>query len=88
MKKREWTPEDIEKIKQLYEEGYRTSDFKLDFIGFEGEAGTEVYINGNPVKVPSTGEFFTPYFNSSDFIQIYSVTFPEAIAEKDLWIIY
>lgn len=73
---------------QLKQEGYRTSIFNLDFIGFQGEAGSEVYINKNPLKVPSTGDFFTPYNGSSDFIQINSVVFPRAISDMDFWIIY
>lgn len=74
--------------KKLQEEGYSTPRFVLDFIGFEGEPGDIVYINKNLVKVPSTGNFFTPYSGSSDFISINSVTFPDAISEKDFWIIY
>lgn len=76
--------------KKLQEEGpiYITSNFKLDFIGFEADSGTEVKINGNTVKVPSTGKFYTPYLSSSDFISIHSVEFDEAISGMDFWIIY
>lgn len=71
----------------LKEEGYRTAHFTLDFIGFEATAGTSFKINGNPLKVPSTNKFYTPYGDDS-FLSIYSVTFDNAINGVDFWVIY
>lgn len=60
---------------------------KLQFIAFEGEAGTELTINGVPNIVPSTGQFLTPY-DGANHMMIHSVTFKEAISDLNIWFIY
>lgn len=73
---------------QLKTEGYTTSRFVLDFVGFEADEGTSFKINGNPLKVPSTGTFYSPFNTSGDFLAISSLTFDEAVDDMDLYIIY
>ena len=73
---------------QLKEEGYTTPVFTLDFIGFEAAEGTSFKINDNPLKVPSSERFITPYGGEKDKINIRSVTFDNAISDMDFWIIY
>lgn len=73
---------------QLQSEGYTTANFVLNFVGFEASEGTSLKINGNPLKVPSTGFFYTPFHDSSDFLKINSLTFDEAINDMDLYVIY
>ena len=60
---------------------------KLQFIAFEGEADTELTINGVPNIVPSTGQFLTPY-DGANHMMIHSVTFKEAISNLNIWFIY
>ena len=71
-------------VQKIYEElqktGYHTSNFILDFVGFEMDSGTHFKINGNPLKVPSTGKFYTPYASSSDFLPIHSLTFDAGVS--------
>ena len=78
-------PKIYEKLK---ESGYSTSHFSLDFVGFEITPGITFKINGNPLKVPSTGIFFTPYSDSNNFLQINSLTFDIPVNNLDMWIIY
>lgn len=76
----------------IYEElkanGYKTSDFVLKFIGFEADAGTAFKINGNPLKVPLNGKFYTPYGGEDNTMLIRKVSFDEGCSGLDLWIIY
>ena len=74
--------------KILKAEGYNTSDFLLDFVAFEADAGTQFKINGNPLKVPSSGAFYTPYCGNENFISINSLSFDEGCNGLDLYIIY
>lgn len=75
--------------KLLTESGnYTTPRFFLDFVGFEANAGTSFKINDNPLKVPSTGKFITPYGGESNHIVIHSLTFDQAISNMDFWVIF
>lgn len=74
--------------KVLKEEGYKTPEFVLDFVAFEADAGTQFKINGNPLKVPSSGAFYTPYCGEGNFITISSLSFDEGCSSLDLHIIY
>ena len=79
----------VPKIYELLKaEGYTTPIFVLDFVGFEAAEGTSFKINNNPLKVPSTGRFYSPFRASNDFLKISSLTFDEAISNMNLWIIY
>lgn len=73
---------------QLKENGYNTPTFTLDFIGFEAAEGTSFKINGNPLKVPSTEKFITPYGGDGNKIIIRSVTFDSSISNMNFWIIF
>lgn len=73
---------------RLKEHGYNTSDFILKFVGFEGEAGIEFKINGNPLKVPLSGKFYTPYGGENNTMLIRSMSFDNGCSGLDLWIIY
>lgn len=79
-------------VPKIYEilkaEGYTTPEFALDFVGFEADAGTTFKINGNPLKVPTSGAFFTPYSNGSNYLVVNSLTFDQGCQGLDLWIIY
>ena len=46
------------------------------FIGFEGDVGTEFYLNGSNdlMKIPSSGYFVTP-FDGERYMPIYSLVF-------------
>ena len=83
---------DVDLIPLIYEvlkaEGYKTPTFYLDFVGFEADAGTTFKINGNPLKVPTCGAFFTPYGSDTNFLQINSLSFDEGCSGLDLWIMY
>lgn len=73
----------------LAEDGnYTTQRFSLDFVGFEADAGTSFKINGNPLKVPSTGKFITPYSGENNHIIIRSLSFDSAISNMDFWVIF
>lgn len=74
--------------KELQKEGYTTPRFTLDFVGFEADEGTSFKINGNPLKVPSSGVFYSPFRTTSDFLKIHSLTFDNGISNLNLWIIY
>ena len=74
--------------KKLQARGYTTPIFTLDFIGFQAPEGTKVEINGNIAEVPANGNFYTPYFSSSDHIRIRSVKFQKAFSNMKFWIIY
>lgn len=73
---------------ELKEEGYITPRFTLDFVGFEASEGTAFKINGNPLKVPSSGTFITPYSSEGNFLSIRSLSFDEGCSGLNLWIIY
>lgn len=79
-------------VPKIYEvlkaEGYTTPFFFLDFVGFEADAGTSFKINNNPLKVPSSGIFYSPFRTTGDYLKINSLTFDSAISNMDLWIIY
>lgn len=75
-------------LAELKAEGYATPRFTLDFVGFEGDEGESFKVNGNPLKVPSTGYFITPYCGDDNYIAIHSLTFDEAVSDKNIWIIY
>lgn len=75
-------------LAQLKEEGYETRRFTLDFIGFEGAEGETFKVNENPLKVPSTGYFITPYCGGDNHINIHSFSFDEAITDRDIYVIY
>lgn len=72
----------------LKQEGYSTPKFILDFVGFETTAGTKFKINGNSLKVPTSGKFFTPYSSEGNFLSIHSLTFDQGCQGLDIWIIY
>lgn len=72
----------------LKAEGYNTSNFLLDFVAFEADAGTQFKINGNSLKVPSSGKFYTPYCGDDNYISINSLSFDEGCNSLDLYIIY
>lgn len=79
----------VDKIyEELHKSGYTSIPFNLDFVGFEMTSGTHFKINGNPLKVPSTGIFYSPYASSSDFLSIHSLTFDTGVSNQDFWIIY
>lgn len=63
-------------------------DFDLDFVGFEAEAGTTFKINHNPLKVPSSGIFFSPYRTREEHMLIRSIVFDQAINAMNFWIIF
>lgn len=48
----------------------------LDFIGFEGAAGTEFTLNNqeDKMKIPSSGHFITPY-DGEKYMKISSLVF-------------
>lgn len=79
-------------VPMIYEilkaEGYRTSNFVLDFVGFEASEGTAFKINGNPLKVPSSGTFYSPYCDDKNFLPIKKLSFDEGCSGLNLWIIY
>lgn len=66
----------------------QTSNFVIDFVAFEAEAGTTFKINSSPLEVPSTGKFFSPYLDSSNFLKIFSLTFDKSISNMKFYIIY
>ena len=52
----------VDKIyEQLQKEGYSNPDFKLHFVGFEAEKGTQFKLNQNNMVVPTNGYFISPY---------------------------
>ena len=73
---------------QLKTGGYNTPDFLLKFVGFESEAGVSFKINDNPLKVPTSGKFYTPYGGESNTMLIKTLTFDNGCSGLDLWIIY
>lgn len=73
-------------IKLIHKELTEQKQIKVDklvlkFIGFEAESGTEFYLNKQttPIKVPSTGNFITPY-NGERYMDIYNLSFPEGFS--------
>lgn len=81
--------DDIVKLiyEELKKEGYKNPDFELRFIGFEAAAGTQIIINGNPNKVPSTKYFITPY-TGDEYMLIKTVKMPAGCAALDFHVIY
>lgn len=79
----------LDKIYQILrqEDGYFNTRFQLKFIGFEAEAGTTFRINGVPNKVPSTGNFITPY-DGEHYMIISSLYFDNGCTSQDFYIIY
>lgn len=80
----------IPKIYKILNEEHRiqTSRFVIDFVAFEAAEGTAFKINSSPLVVPSTGKFFSPYLDAKNFLEIYSLTFDEAITDMNFYIIY
>lgn len=79
----------IEKIrKSLEEAGEKRSALKLDWIGFEAEPGTEIYLNNHKdaIKVPSCGNFITPY-NGQNYMSLTSLVFKNGFT-GDIYYIY
>lgn len=65
--------------KQLEEtEKLKLPKFKVKFVGFEGEAGTEFYLNNQiqAFQIPECGKFITP-FDGDRYMQIFSLKFAE-----------
>lgn len=62
--------------KRLNEQGWKNSNLKLHFVGFEAPAGTEFYLNNqkDAMKVPSCGKFVSPY-NGERYMNIFNLTF-------------
>lgn len=68
----------VELIKQSLEKsGEQRNSLRLDWVGFEAPAGTEVFLNNHKesIKVPSCGRFITPY-NGVNYMTITSLVFP------------
>ena len=80
----------IPKIREVLETDnvFTKPDFDIDFIGFEAEAGTTFKINHNPLKVPSSGIFYSPYRNKDEHMTIRSLTFDSAVTNMSFWIIF
>lgn len=80
--------EDIVKLilKELEEEGKKFPNFKIHFIGFEATVGTKFKMNGNSLKVPSTGNFITPY-DGERYWNITSFSFDEGCSNQDIYYI-
>lgn len=66
----------------------QTSNFVIDFVAFEAEAGTTFKINSSPLEVPSTGKFFFTIFRFFKFFKIFSLTFDKSISNMKFYIIY
>lgn len=73
---------------KLKEEGYRSTNFVLKFVGFEASVGVQFKINGNTLKVPSSGKFISPYSGDGDYLRIHSMSFNTGFSNRDFYIIY
>lgn len=73
--------------KQLQQEGFHYPHFKLYFIGFEAYGGMKFTLNGNPMKVPKSGMFVTPY-DDNGCLSIESVIFETDATNLDVYCIY
>lgn len=74
--------------KELQKTGYHSTRFSLKFVGFMLPADTSFKINNNPLRVPSTGMFYSPFASSNDYLPISKLSFDEGLDGIDLWIIY
>ena len=61
---------------KLNKQGWKNSDIRLDFVGFEAPAGTSFFINDqkDAIKVPSCGYFISP-FNGERYMKIFNLKF-------------
>lgn len=61
---------------KLNKQGWKNSDIRLDFVGFEAPAGTSFFINDqkDAIKVPSCGYFISPY-NGERYMKIFNLKF-------------
>lgn len=64
------------------------SDAPFRFIGFQGDAGTEFYLNNSNVamEIPDCGYFITP-FDGERYMPIYSLKFDQAFDGNIYYII-
>lgn len=64
--------------KRLNEQGWKSKNLKLHFVGFEAAAGTEFYLNDqkDTMKVPSCGQFISPY-NGERYMNIFNLKFKD-----------
>ncbi len=77
----------VDKIYEiLQKEGYNNPKFRLQFVGFEAPQGTALKINGNPLKVPSTEYFISPY-GEERHMAILKLTFDGGF-DGDIYCIY
>lgn len=71
----------VELIAQhLREQGQvKTGKLVLDFVGFEGAAGTTFILNNqeDKMKIPNSGHFITPY-DGGKYMKISSLIFDDA----------
>lgn len=78
-------------VKKIYsilkEEGYVNEPFELQFVGFYTNPNTRLSINGNPLKVPATGYFITPY-TTERYLRIKDLKFDNGCNALDIWCIY
>lgn len=60
----------------------------LRFVGFEGDEGTEFYLNDSneAMEIPSTGSFITP-FNGERGMNIWSLKFKTAFTGNIYYIV-
>lgn len=65
-----------------------TSVTPFRFIGFEGDTGTQFYLNGstNPMEIPSCGYFITP-FDGERCMPIYSLKFAQSFTGSIYYIL-
>lgn len=63
------------------------SEFFVKYVAFEVTAGTTFSINGNTLKVPSTGAFESPY-GDHIWLKIKSLIFDDDGLEINIYFIY
>lgn len=74
--------------KKLNEQGWKNSNLKLHFVGFEAPAGTKFYLNNqkDPIKVPRSGNFISPY-DGERYMNIFNLKFESGFTGDIYYII-
>ena len=76
-------------FKHLKEQGQiKVNKLVLDFVGFEGEAGTNFTLNkqGDKIAIPSNGYFISPY-TGNEYCKITSLVFEKDFSGNIYYII-